>query len=433
MSKRLSVALAVLCTVGTTGCASIVIVAPQGAQPPAVAPVSVPINIEITKSVSGRRFVVSDGTTTTNVSNFTTSIKPGTQNTEVLATTLPLAPGSYTLTASGTYVQWTGQAAPISAASSFTVTTPTPTFTVSAAGPLVVRRNGGSANLAATISPVAGFSAPVTLSVPNPPPGVTAGTTTIPAGSTTGQLALTATAGADYGDRTVTLRAQGGGATATTTFTLRVFHATGSFSKASFVVTTPPQTAVSPGGAVRVNAASGTAEALPSAFAAVYERVGGIGRLGQPIPFNHGQTNVLNQAFGGAGFCVGSTAGFVISGKGPGVVAPASAQYVASVLEFTNPSAVGQADVAAFRTSGTLYYYEPAVYFNSDCTIALAVGAHPLGPANNVAQVLDLKSSSVVGGIEFNDPSFTASVVDAGTRQRIVFTSGGQTQNFNLP
>ena len=433
MSKRLSVVLAVWCITGVAGCASIMIVAPQGAQPPAAPPVTVPINIEITKSVYGRSFVVSDGTTTTSVSSFSTSIKPGTQNTEVLTTTLPLAPGSYTLTASGTYNQWTGQATPISKTSSFTVSTLTPTFTLGSAGSLVVRRNGGSANLAATISPAAGFSAPVTLSVPNPPSGVTAGTATIPAGSTTGQLALTATAGADYGDRTVTLRAQGGGVTRTTTFTLRVFHATGSFAKASFAVNTPPQTAVSANGAVRLTARLGTAEALPSAFAAVYERVAGAVRLGQPVPFNHGQTNVMNQAFGGAGFCAGSTAGFVISGKGPGVVAPVSAQYVASVLEFTNPSVVGQADVAAFRSSGTLYYLEPAVYFNSDCTLALAVGAHPLGPANNVAQVINLKSSSIVSSIEFNDPSFTASVVDAGTRQRIEFTSGGQTQNVNLP
>src|SRR5262249_48377812 len=142
-----------------------------------------------------------------------------------------------------------------------------------------------------------------------------------------------------------------------------------------------------------------------------------------------------NQAFGGAGFCAGSlpNAGFVIAGKGPGVVAPASAQYVASVLEFTNPSVVGHAGVAAFRSSGTLYFFEPAIYFNSDCRLAPAVGAHPQGPANNLAKVIDLKSSRVVNSIEFSYPSFTASVVDAGTRQRIEFTSGGQTQNVNIP
>ena len=221
---------------------------------------------------------------------------------------------------------------------------------------------------------------------------------------------------------------------ATTTFKLQVFHATGPFAKASLAVTTPPQTAVSASSVVRVTARVGADEGLPSAFAAVYERTGGgVGRLGQPIPFNHGQTNVQNQAFGGAGFCGGSLAGFVIAGKGPGVTAPTSAQYVASVLEFTNPSGVGQADVAAFRSSGTLYYFEPAVYFSPDCTLAIAVGAHPTGPANNLAQVIELKTSRVINSVEFSAPSFTASVVDAGARQRIEFTSGGQTQNVNLP
>jgi hypothetical protein len=430
LSKRLSAVLVVLCITLLASCARIEIVTPKGAQQPAPSPVSVPINIEITKSVYGRSFVVTGGATTINVSGFNTSIKPGTKNTEILTRSLSLSPGSYTLTASGTYDQWNGQAQPISTTSSFTVTAPTPTFTVSSAGALALRRNGGSANLTATISPVGGFSAPVTLSALNPPPGVVAGTTTIPAGSTTGQLALTATAGADYGDRTVTLEARGGGVVARTTFTLRVFHATGSFAKASFAVTTPPGTATAPNNTVRLTARLGTDEGLPSAFAAVYERQGGVGRLGQPVPFNHGQTNVQGQAFGGAGFCAGSTAGFVIAGKGPGVVAPASAQYVASVLEFTNPSVVGQADVAAFRS---LYYFEPSIYFNSDCTLALVVGAHPIGPANNLAQVIELKSSRVINSIEFSAPSFTASVVDAGTGQRIEFTSGGQTQNVNLP
>jgi hypothetical protein len=272
------------------------------------------------------------------------------------------------------------------------------------------------------------------LSVSNLPTGVAAGPATIAGGATTAQMALTATAAADYGDRTVTLQAQAGGVTRTTTFTLRVFHATGPFGKASFAITTPPQTATSPNGVVRVKALTGTAAALPSAFAAAYEYASGTGPLGQPIPFNHGQTNMPNSAFGGAGFCGGSTAGFVISGRGMGVVIPASAQFLVSVLEFTNPSVVGQANVAAFRSSGTaMYYFEPAVYFNSDCTLALAVGAHPLGPANNMAEVINLKSASVVGSIEFNAPTFSASVVDAGSGQRVQFVSGGQTQNINLP
>jgi hypothetical protein len=345
--------------------------------------------------------------------------------------TFVLPPGTYALVASAD-VYDTFYRRVIAYRVSSTFTLPGPSFTLSPDPSLVLRRGGGSAPLTASIIPTGGFVGPVTLSVPNPPQGIVAGTTTLPAGTTTGQVALTATHGSDYGDRTVTLEAKSGGIVATTTFTLRVFHAEGPFTRASFAVTTPPQTMLSSTGVVRVTARLGTDEGLPSAFAAVFERHAGVGRLGQPIPFNHGSTNP-NQPFGGAGFCAGSLAGFVISGKGPGVVAPASAQYVASVLEFTNPLAVGEANVTSFRNSGTTpYYFEPAVYFSPDCSLAIAVGAHPTGPEDNEAQVIDLKSSRVVGALEFSAASFAASVDDAGTGQRVELTAGGQSQNVNL-
>jgi hypothetical protein len=308
-----------------------------------------------------------------------------------------------------------------------------PTFALGRLPTIVLRRNGGSANLTATISLVAGFSAPVTLSVPKPPSGIVAGTTTLAAGATSGQIALTATAGADYGDRTVTLRAEGGGIVQTASFTVRVFRATGAFTKAGFAVTTPPQSAASPNGAIRVTAWLGSAAGLPSAFAAVFERNGGAGTLGSALPYNHGQTNMQNSAFGGAGFCGGSTAGFVISGMGPGVSLPTSAQYSASVLEFTNPAVVAQADVAAFRSTNPPYYFEPAIYFSPDCSLAIVVGAHPLGPENNFAQVLDLRSGQTINAIEFSAPFFSAAVADGSTRQRIDFSSGGTTRQINLP
>lgn len=352
---------------------------------------------------------------------------------QATATFTMLAPGSHTLAASAdVYDKFYLRDVAHKVVSTFVV--PGPSFTLESDESVVVRRNGDPANLNVTISPVGGFSAPVVLSVLNLPPGINAATTTLPAGSTTGRVVLqTIDGGADYSERTLTLRAEGGGVVATKTFILRVFHVTGPFAKASFAVTTPPETAVSSSGAVQLTARRGTDAGLPSAFAAIYERQGGMGSLGQPIPFNHGQTNVQNQVFGGAGFCAGSTAGFVFAGKGPGVVAPPSAQYVASVLEFTNPSLVGQVDIAAFRSSGTLYYFEPAMYFSQDCMLAIAVGAHPTGPENNLAQVIHLKSSSFANRVEFSAPSFTASVVDAGTHQRIEFTSGGQTKNINLP
>ena len=438
MSKRLSFISVVLCASGLVGCGSITIVKPSGTQPTAATPtssVSVPVELEITRSVYDRDVIVTGGgttTTTTTVSNFNTSIKPGTQNTEVLTTTVPLTPGSYTLTASGKYQGWSG-VTPITRTSSFTVPSPPSDVTIGSISPLIVRRNGAPANLSVTITRSGGFAGPVTLSLSSPPPGISAAaTTTIPAGSTTGQLSLSASAGADYGEQNVTVRAAGTGVSDTETFKLRVFHATGSFTRAPVSVTTPPQTALSPNGANRVTARVGSNEGLPSAYAAVFERAAGATRLGQPVAYNHGPLGAQNYA--GSGFCAGSTAGFVIAGDGPGVVAGGSAQYVASVFEFANqPFTVGQTDLYSFRPSTTApYSYAPTVYFNSDCTLALVVGAHPIGPINNIAIAINLKTASTIGSFEFDQPSFTATVVDVGTQQQIRFTSGGQTQNLNL-
>jgi hypothetical protein len=178
-----------------------------------------------------------------------------------------------------------------------------------------------------------------------------------------------------------------------------------------------------------VTARLGSDEGLPSAFAAVFERAAG-GRLGQPIGYNHGATNVQNGAYGGAGFSTDSIAGFVIAGKGPGVIAPASAQYVVFLLQFTNPGLVRQVDVAAFRSG---YYYEPTVYFSPDATLAIAVGADPIGPANNMAQVIDLTRGTTIGSPTFNNPTFAASVANIGAGQRVVFMADGQTTNYPLP
>ena len=122
MLERLSILLVALCIFGLAGCGSITIVEPQGTQSAAAtatSSVSVPVTIEMTRSVYGRDVEVTKGQTSTTVSNFNTSIKPGTQNTEVLTTTVLLTPGSYTLTASGTYNGLYG-ATPISRSSSTT-------------------------------------------------------------------------------------------------------------------------------------------------------------------------------------------------------------------------------------------------------------------------------------------------------------------------
>jgi hypothetical protein len=64
---------------------------------------------------------------------------------------------------------------------------------------------------------------------------------------------------------------------------------------------------------------------------------------------------------------------------------------------------------------------------------ALAVGAHPLGPANNVAQVIDVVRGTTIGSFEFTAPTFTADVANTSSAQRIVFVADGHTANLNLP
>lgn len=113
-----------LCLLIVYGCGSITIDTPKGDTHVAGypnSPLSVPIQIEVTKSVYGRSFVVTGGPSPMTLSAFTTSPKQGSPNTEILSMNLPLQMGSYTLTASGTYKNWRGQATALSASSPFGV------------------------------------------------------------------------------------------------------------------------------------------------------------------------------------------------------------------------------------------------------------------------------------------------------------------------
>ena len=78
-----------------SGCGSITIDAPKGNLPAAPSPVSVPVQIEITKSVYNRNCVITGGAAPITLTNFTTT-PSGTQNLDILSTAVQLAPGSYT-------------------------------------------------------------------------------------------------------------------------------------------------------------------------------------------------------------------------------------------------------------------------------------------------------------------------------------------------
>src|SRR5574337_281461 len=75
----------------------------------AKSPVSVPVQIEVTKSVYDRYFDITDGSPGAPpmiLSNFTVTTVPGYQNIEILSTKVALPPGSYTLHGQGMYDSW---------------------------------------------------------------------------------------------------------------------------------------------------------------------------------------------------------------------------------------------------------------------------------------------------------------------------------------
>jgi hypothetical protein len=254
MPKRLF--LAVVCLPLLAGCGSIVIDAPTGALTPAPAPVSVTVKIEITKSVYNRSFVITGGGASVTLTNFTSTIKPGTQNTEILTTTVPLAAGSYTLTASGTYDQWNGTAQPITTSSSFTVTASS-SVTLSltpATGDILVPRGGSSGMISFSVTST-GTTGSATLSVSGLPNFVTFSATPnpVPAGGTaSGSLAASATANGTAG---ATFKAAIGTVSGTNQRNVAVVPAPGTIAwvAAPFLTSTGPQTPTSPDGKWKIS------------------------------------------------------------------------------------------------------------------------------------------------------------------------------------
>ncbi len=297
--------------------------------------------------------------------------------------------------------------------------TPTPSISLTVTPATVQTTRGGSPSVTVAASFSGGASAPAQITATGVAlTAAASGTIT----STPVPLMLTVKADAPFGMSTVQIKGTAGTASATASVSLRVLRATGAFASPSFAVTTAGQTATSPNGAITLLARTGTQEALPSAYAAVFRR--GTATIGNAIGYNHGATNQPTGAYGGAGFCAASAAGFVIAGRGPGVITPASAQYAVFFLDFLTARLSSQLDVASFRSA---YYFEPRVWFSPDCSIAIAAGAHPTGPANNFAQVIDVATGAALGSFEFNATTFTAAVTTlANGSQQVTVTADGQ-------
>ena len=404
--RRLPSLVVALAALSLTGCSS------YGIKQPTCASVqagSTPFRIEWTGGNMSNFTATLDGTSV--ASRFAIGDSSATA-------TIPVTAGSHTVaTTADVYDPVYRKAIARSGSVTFTATAPAASVGVSAPANAQGAR-GAALPITVTVTR-SGTSAPVSVSATGPAissPGVTIS-------GASGSLTLTVKTDAPFGVSQVTIEGSATGASPdSTTLSLRVLRATGAFASAGFAVTTGGQTATSNDGAVTVAARTGAQEGLPSAFAAVFRR--GTVALGNAIGYNHGATNQPNGAYGGAGFCTASSAGFVIAGRGPGVVTPASAQFAAFFLDFQTSRQSPQTDVASFRSA---YYFQPRVWFSQDCSVAIVAGAHPVGPVNNLAQVIDVARGAFLGSFEFAVPTFTAAVTTtASGTQQVTFTADGQ-------
>jgi hypothetical protein len=310
-----------------------------------------------------------------------------------------------------------------------TVTVPGPDFTISATDLSIARNSTGA--LAISVVPSNGFMSPVSVSPGPTPTGVTVTTATVTPPATTASLPVQAARTAPLSSSSVQVSGTSGSLMRSTSAKLKVIAAAGPFVQASFAVTVPPASATSPDGTVPLTALTGTSAANPSAYVARF----GSGAATKDIGYNLGQSVVNNQitnlAYGGAGFCPASLAGFVIAGVGPGVVS--ALPYVVTLFDFSSRATktVDASSIQPYPLPSTAppngyYGLDPVVYFSPDCSLAIVVGADPLGPSKNAATFIDVTTAKQLGNRSFNGP-LSAAVTASGD---LSFTADNQTTTY---
>lgn len=333
--------------------------------------------------------------------------------------------GAHTLVVSGDLTA-KGSIATYSAQSAFTVTAQLPPtggpggFSVSAAPSDLLVERGKSATTTVTITRIAPFAGAVTLAISAPPTGIAAPSVTIPAGTSTGTITISASAAAVHGKPMLPLTGTSSGvANAGTPLKLTVGRETGTFQEAN---PTPyqsnvPQTKTALAGGFRVDIAAG-GTTLPQPRKATFFR--GTQAVGNEIGFTLGPNSTL----GGAGFCantapVAITRGVVLSGAMPSY----PSQNVVTLLDLTAtaPQLIEvPTDMTVQRTGGPLISFQPRVFFSRDCTVALVAGANKLGPSNHILRVYDLNSGQPIGAeVTFDTPVFSALLRNAGAKQEV--------------
>lgn len=408
MSKRLGIVLATFFIPALQGCASISILQPTGSSSAATAPVSVPVQIEITKSVYARSFALTKGTNTLPIPAFATSIKPGTQNTEILTTTLQLPAGSYALKVAGTFDEWTGQATPISQTSAFTVslTTPAPVITLvmTPVGDILAPRGGASAPLTFAITR-ANATSKVDVTASNLPSGASLGAVSMAIGTATSAsptASVSATAKAN-GERVATFTAKATGAPdVAVTRNVKVVPTPGAFTwvAAPFLTVGPPP-ATSPDGLFRMTAS----------------RVG-LSRVWtlhiSPTTGTGPTLDVTTASWGGAGgsslagiaFCPSSPtlSALVLSDEDesdpPTTHAP-GVTYSLKVISFVSGAPV---ELGSLQGLKYLNAVQPRLGFSKDCSIVGSWSVDYLLPTTRNVQFHDIFNHLTGGAWSYTDP-----------------------------
>lgn len=391
MSKRFALAV---CLPMLAGCGSIIIDAPKGSLPPAPAPVPVNVQIEVTKSVYNRSFVITGGGASITLTNLST-MPSSTQNTDILSTTVPLAPGSYTLTASGSYDQWNGTAQALSDTSSFNVTASMGvSLTLAPAGDILVPRGGSSGMLSLAVSSV-GTTGSAALSATGLPAGVSFSAAPNPVASGgTATASLTASAIAN-GTSAATFKAAIGTLSGTTSPNVVVTPAAGTVAwvAAPFLTGTGPQTPASPDGKWKVTASRMGASRVWTLHIA-------------PVTGTAPSLDVSMAQWGGNAMSPGSNLGGIAFC--PSTASPTLSALVLSdedetpnPLTHANPVAYrlkvirfdGGAPVLENNSINDLYYLsaaQPKLGFSPDCSIVGGWTIDMQGSNNRIAMFMDI-------------------------------------------
>lgn len=313
---------------------------------------------------------------------------------------LPVTPGSHTIEfGANSYCSYCNpryQRRVLS--STFTVSGPSVTLTLTPA--TIELPRGGSATVNAAVSRSPTFTGAVTLTV-TAVPGVTSTAAQIAATSTSGAITLVAAPGAPLGTTNATVTAAGPMNTPTHTrpLAVKVGRRLGTFLEVQPGISGAGVTSPSPGGGHRVRITSGAQVGSNHSFAATFETASGQNR------------GVAYFYQGAAGFCAGDSAGVVLSNNASAF--GHSSSHVFFIAYFPRGNIV--IDRPAETAGGGNSVVQPRIFLSQDCSVAIIAHGNRAGTTPYTVRAIDLVTGSDFG------QSVEANLITPATLGRIVY------------